>query len=194
MQTYWVRTKQASSGQLSDVSEDCDSDEFDSEWLDLPADLYFDSQRSKLGLGSNAIRQCLSEQNQRLADWNSNQLLALLNQVVVQREASPDRRDSFDGQERTQEGQHEPFVVNAHIGVGDSGSIISEVKESISMPEFNCGLFQQLNGAPMRLSEVVQQQLHDFVSIICSMYVDHPFHSVSNKICSISRAFVTLKE
>jgi hypothetical protein len=68
---------------------------------------------------------------------------------------------------------------SAHIGVGESASIIDEVKDALVMPHYNGKVYVEVEQTQADLSEIVQQQLHDYVSIICSMYIDHPFHNVS---------------
>lgn len=173
LQTFWLHTKKSVSGKsLSGDSID-DSINLD-DWMELPAEL-FDSQRSKMGLGNNEIRQCLSEQNQRLADWNSNQLLLLLDNVVSRRNASV---GEFAHEDDTQEGNQDALLGNAHIGFGDTGSILDETTDRIAMPEYDAEAFaDDTEHNQSNLDELVQQQLRDYVSIICSMYVDNPFHS-----------------
>jgi len=139
-------------------------------WLDLPTELF--NSNSNLCFSSNKIRECLSEQNQRLADWNSNQLLLLLDTVVAHRQATGggNRNDSDDDPELQSLG-------GEHTGVDEDISIIKKIKDKITMPSYNSEVFVKALDTPTNLSEVVQQQLHDYVSIICSMYVDNPFHS-----------------
>jgi hypothetical protein len=173
LQTYWLHTKKCQSAMDEESSHH--SMNLD-DWLgmDLPTEL-FDSQRSKMGLENNEIRQCLSEQNQRLADWNSNQLVQLLNQVVARRKATVGDNGTL---EREAGDEHEETLLgNAHIGVGESGSIVGETTDRIVMPDFDSTAFIQSVQTPDKISDVVRQQLHDYVAIICSMYVDNPFHS-----------------
>ena len=172
LQTYWLHTRKCSR-QMSDLSQNEDS--FDvGDWLDLPTEL-FNSQHD-LGFSTNAIRQTLSEQNQRLADWNSNQLLQLLDNVVAHRKAAL-KVAGVSSTSSTENGQDAPAFGAAHLGVGDDSNIVKEAKDVIVMPPYDAEVFVKAQETPANLSEVVQQQLHDYVSIICSMYVDNPFHS-----------------
>lgn len=171
MQTYWLHTKKADKS-MADESAGDDSIHMD-DWLELPTEL-FDSQRSKMGLGNYEIRQCLSEQNQRLADWNSNQLILLLDNVVARRKTL---RAGSESDESKEEEADDCFLGNAHIGAGDSGSILKEATDRIVMPDYDAQVVIDVERTPTHITDVVHQQLHDYVAIICSMYVDNPFHS-----------------
>jgi hypothetical protein len=161
---------------MSDISNSEDDNLDLDDWLELPTEL-FDSQRSKMGLGTNEIRQCLSEQNQRLADWNSNQLVMLLRNVVAHRKAVIGIQDSNANDEYPVSD-----LGNRHAGVGDSGGVLEDVTDVIEMPRYDCKVFAAAESTAANLSEVVHEQLHDFVSILCSLYVDHPFHNYQHAV------------
>ncbi|CAB9518934.1 Receptor-type guanylate cyclase gcy [Seminavis robusta] len=173
LQTYWLHNKKVAAP-MSEISDGEDSSvDIDYDWLDLPTEL-FDSNRSKMCLGTNEIRQCLSEQNQRLADWNCNQLAMLLSNLVAHRKIVLEH--NFANGTSNQE-YEESYMRNAHVGVGDSGSILKEAGNTVDMPLYDAKAFVEIDDMPVNLNERVQQQLQDYVSIICSMYIDHPFHS-----------------
>lgn len=148
------------------------------DWLDLPQEL-MESNKSKIGLESSAIRQCLSEQNQRLAEWNSNQLLILLNNLVAHRAATRASQDSTNADVDNGTGEDDLVLGNSHLGVGQSSNIVNGVTDALIMPDFDGEAYVTTEEHSAPLSELVQQQLHDYVSIICSMYEDNPFHNVS---------------
>jgi hypothetical protein len=81
----WLHTKK-SKAPMSDISSPEDSFAIE-DMMEIPEEL-LDSNMSKIGLGTSAIRQCLSEQNQRLATWLAEQLLRLLGQLVAHRKAT----------------------------------------------------------------------------------------------------------
>lgn len=185
LQTYWLHTKK-NSKQMSDTSES-GGDSFDvGDWLDLPTDLF--NSNADLGCSTNAIRQCLSEQNQRLADWNSNQLFQLLDNVVAHRKAAL-KSAGLSSSGSTENGPDGPAFGAAHQGVNDDSNIVKDVKDCIAMPPYDAEVVVKAQETHANLSAVVQQQLHDYVSIICSMYVDNPFHSYQHVS---SRDFLTV--
>jgi hypothetical protein len=163
---------------MSDISNSEDDSLNLDDWLELPSDL-FDSQRSKMGLGTNEIRQCLSEQNQRLADWNSNQFVMLLSNVVAHRKAVMNKGIPGSSASDASAGSD---MGNAHSGVDDSGGVLRDVADTIKMPCYDGKVFVAVESTAANLSELVQQQLHDFVSILCSLYVDHPFHNYQHAV------------
>ena len=110
-----------------------------------------------MGLATNEIRQCLSEQNQRLADWNSNQLLLLLDNVVARRKAA--RAEEFAEEGGSEAENDEALLGNAHMGVGDCGSILDETTDRIVMPEYDADLFIEAEITHANLDELVNQQL-----------------------------------
>lgn len=188
LQTYWLHTKKCSK-EMSDVS--LNEDSFDvGDWLDLPPELF--SSQANLGFSTNKIRECLSEQNQRLADWNSNQLLQLLDNVVAMRKAF--FKSSGVSSSGITDSAQEAFGA-AHIGFGDDSNIINEAKDVIAMPSYDPEVFVKSRETPANISEVVHQQLHDFVSIICSMYVDNPYNNyqhASHVTMSITKIVTSL--
>ena len=159
---------------MSDSSQSGE-DSFDvGDWLDLPEDLF--NSNPDLGFSTNAIRQCLSEQNQRLADWNSNQLSQLLDNVVAHRNATL-KLSGVTGSGSKENEPNEPMFGAAHQAVNSDSNIVKELKEFIAMPSYDAEVIVSDRETHSNLSDVVRQQLHDYVSIICSMYIDNPFHS-----------------
>ncbi|CAB9499073.1 Receptor-type guanylate cyclase gcy [Seminavis robusta] len=155
IQTYWLHPKRDEQ-EVKSEGHSSDTDSVTHHWLEVP---------SNLARGSDTLRAHLSDQNQRLAEWNSNQLLTLLNQVVKQRNA----RVAREGNDSAIE---EACVENIHLRWNvDSVAIIDEVKDVIPLPSFDPALLpNELDNKMTDLPEIAIQQLHDFVSIICSMY------------------------
>jgi len=158
------------------------------DWLEMPEGVL-----PPANTGSDTLRAHLSEQNQRLAEWNTNQLLNLLNRVVAKRKAEKaklglEQDENFLVAERKaekaklgseQDDDLEPEMCNQRWVVGSEKTIIDEVQESIPMPDFDPVTFPKpLDCDKSELTEAAIQQLHDYVSIICSMYdKNNPFHS-----------------
>lgn len=119
--------------------------------------------------GYDAVRNCLSEQNQRLAEWNATQLVRLLNLVVTKRSYVPGNKELSKEDQTMAEHGHLRWVT-------EGGTIRDEVSHCVKMPEFDeNNILPPSDTLPIILSDTVQQQLHDFVSIICSMYKNNRY-------------------
>jgi 3'5'-cyclic nucleotide phosphodiesterase len=153
IQTYWLHPNQAE----SNLKELADNETVAQHWFDPPVN----GVRT-----TDALRAHLSEQNQRLAEWNSHQLLRLLNRIVKQRNI----RNALT--QASGDGAEDVSVENIHMDWNVAGMrVLDEVKDSIPMPSFEPLLFpKSLDNDFDELPEIVVQQLHDFVAIICSMY------------------------
>jgi class 3 adenylate cyclase len=105
----------------------------------------------------------LSARVSRLIDWNVEVLLQLLRQIVARRQTIPSRTG------RPQ--QVEPFVRG-------EATLLEEVAEIITLPEFDAGATQNQVGVDsVELSEATASQLYDYVSTIATLYRDNPFHN-----------------
>lgn len=141
MQTYWLHPKK-DEAEKSEGSSDNDD-----------AALWLESEPRLPELETDPLRLSLSEQNQRLAGWNANQLLKLLNRLMLQRNAKlgPDGKAIDD----------QIFIENAHQRwAGEGMAIIDEVKDCIEMPVFDLDTFPTDMDAEIKLPEPVIQQLH----------------------------------
>jgi Adenylate and Guanylate cyclase catalytic domain len=108
--------------------------------------------------------------NERLAQWNSDLLLELLQRVVTHRAAL----QSSDIVTPSASQVHLTAMAKA---IGDGTMVVQEVVEVIDMPEFVCA--NDVKEA--ELSDVIIAQLRAFVAEIASMYNDNPCKSHSTR-------------
>jgi Adenylate and Guanylate cyclase catalytic domain len=104
--------------------------------------------------------------NERLAQWNSELLLELLQRVVTHRSAL----QSSDIVTPSTSQMHLTAMAKA---IGDGNMVVEEVVELIDMPEFVCA--NDVKEA--ELSDEVVVQLRAFVAEIASMYNNNPCKS-----------------
>jgi Adenylate and Guanylate cyclase catalytic domain len=112
-----------------------------------------------------------NQRNERLVEWNSEILLELLHRVVARRAAL--------------QGAGAPATLHQLVevaqSIGNGLIVVEEVVEVIDMPEYVC-----TRGSPdVELSEVVVDQLREFVGKVASMYNDNPC-----KLCVLPFALV----
>jgi Adenylate and Guanylate cyclase catalytic domain len=101
-----------------------------------------------------------NQRNGRLVEWNSEILLELLHRVVA-------RRAALQGADAPSTSHQLADVAQS---IGNGLIVVEEVVEVIDMPEYVC-----TNDNPnVELSEVVVDQLRDFVGKVASMYNDNP--------------------
>lgn len=145
MQTYWLLMRKGDQSKSDGSSGSSDNDDT-LHWFDIWSPLPEPD--------TDPLRLNLTDQNQRLADWNSNQLLNLLNRVVVQRKLK-----AASDNERTDD---KIFIENAHQRwAGDGLAIIDEMKEYIVMPPYDPKTFpKNTDKSELDLPEPVIQQLH----------------------------------
>jgi hypothetical protein len=99
----------------------------------------------------------------RLIDWSVEVLHKLLREIVARRKTSPSRTEK-------------PQRVEAFIR--GEGTLLEEVAEIITWPEFDAGATQNhFDADSIDLGEAVEAQLYDYVSRIASLYRDNPFHN-----------------
>jgi Adenylate and Guanylate cyclase catalytic domain len=104
----------------------------------------------------------LDHRNDRLADWNSEILLELLQRLVSHR-AALQTSSNVSAEELT----------NMATAIGAGATVVEEVAEIIEMPDYVC----TSNAEEVELSDAVVAQLRDFVANIALMYNDNPCKS-----------------
>jgi Adenylate and Guanylate cyclase catalytic domain len=119
--------------------------------------------------------------NERLAQWNSDLLLELLQRVVTRRAAL----QSSDIATPSASQMHLTAMAKA---IGDGTMVVEEVVEIIDMPEF----VSANDVKEAELSEIVVAQLRAFVSEIDSMYNDNPCKSQSSRCSSVHVKYLNL--
>jgi Adenylate and Guanylate cyclase catalytic domain len=103
------------------------------------------------------------QRNERLAHWNSDLLLELLQRVVS-------RRAALQGSAAAVAPACQQHLTSLAHAIGDGTIVVEEVAEVIDMPEFVCTNSTVDTG----LSAVVVDQLRDYVAKIASMYNNNP--------------------
>ncbi|CAB9496705.1 Receptor-type guanylate cyclase gcy [Seminavis robusta] len=107
----------------------------------------------------------MSEKMYRLIDWNVEMLLQIMKQIVAQRAATGSPADSTKKRRPT---LFEEF--------GSGLTPLEEVVEIVALPEFDAKSGRKLDPEKMEIPSDVVSQLHDFVSMIATMYNNNPFH------------------
>ena len=108
-------------------------------------------------------KQGLDSKAERLVGWNVDVLWRLLKKVVARRIANG------HGDSHVSSEEEESFEEN-------TGSIIDEVQEIISLPRFDPSA-QRNEPDEVQIKDVVKEELHNYVSSIASMYRQNPFHN-----------------
>lgn len=114
----------------------------------------------------------------RLVDWNVEKLVGILKQIVARREISETSVVRKDGDV---------------AAVSTRGTPLEEVKEIISLPEFDTTVTgKQKSPVEVTLSATAVAQLRDYVTCIANMYRRNPFHNfehashVVQSVCKVS--------
>jgi hypothetical protein len=101
-----------------------------------------------------------NQRNKRLVEWNSEILLELLHRVVARRVALQGAGSPTTSRQLSDMAQ----------SIGNGLIVVEEVVEVIDMPEYVC----TKDSSDVVVSEVVVNQLRDFVGKVASMYNDNP--------------------
>ena len=116
---------------------------------------------------NNGQMKTFAQQTSRLINWNVEQLVRLLKEIVARRSnVQPQSMSATD-------------IVNVF---GDTGTVkmfpINEVEEIITLPEFDTTTnHQNVDVADVVIPPVVVEQLTRYVSWVASMYQSNPFHN-----------------
>jgi Adenylate and Guanylate cyclase catalytic domain len=164
MATYWLKLASgdptaesvAASSEVGDVKTHCPNGHIEeSEWnVEMPASKTKNSE-------------C---RNERLAQWNSDLLMELLQRVVT-------RRAALQSSDIVTPSASQTHLTAMAKAIGDGTMVVEEVVEVIDMPEFVCA--NDVKEA--ELSDVVVAQLRAFVAKIASMYNDNPCKAQSTR-------------
>ena len=173
--THWLNLKGRKDGRLDSArnlqstSEGSQSDgeeqEEETEAVDVP------SRKSRTGILLDAI----DLKKDRLVDYNVDVLISLLKKIIARRSIGDKVSKEIENSSR-------------------QGSIaLDEVKEFVSMPEYNEEAAVQLASNYMvEIPEVVRHELRDYVVRIARMYPSNPFHRYVGACCSWSRVLFFL--
>jgi Adenylate and Guanylate cyclase catalytic domain len=164
MATYWLKLASgdptaesvAASSEVGDVKTHCPNGHIEeSEWnVEMP-------------VSKTKNSEC---RNERLAQWNSDLLMELLQRVVT-------RRAALQSSDIVTPSASQTHLTAMAKAIGDGAMVVEEVVEVIDMPEFVCAN----NVKEAELSDVVVAQLRAFVAKIASMYNDNPCKAQSTR-------------
>ena len=104
----------------------------------------------------------------RLIDWIVQEQCQLLRKVVARRNAT------------AAPGGSKVSWLQSHrqLALGDGHTFLDEVKEIITLPEFDHKAhLQEQDPDTIKLPKAAVEQLRDYVTCIASMYRDNPFHN-----------------
>lgn len=165
LQTYWLATggdddAELGRGMGNDVTEN-----------QTESGAYAENPEiTEAHFGENPVQ--LSEKQMRLVEWNAEILCRKLEDIAARREAfgtMPDKASHLEEIERTQ-------LENCF------GMALDEVVEIIELPTYRASASNAIPAAKA-LSQVVVEQLLDYVQTIASMYHGNPFHSFEVSNC-----------
>lgn len=177
METFWLVAPR----RHSCVSAASDESAGEGAVVTLPESSHVEDRTRAGDEGSKDFDKNLMEQKplpaklQRLVRWNGDVLLRLLKQIVARRNAT------------TQQGLRGfPKLAHGTSTASDHGAhcatVIDEVKEVIALPKFDAkAVKNQQDARTVTLDTKVTEQLHNYVTVIASLYrPDVPFHNVSH--------------
>lgn len=151
MKTFWLSAS-ARAGSVADRSQGNDS-LCGSDWGEVKCTMN----------GSDR----LNDQTQRLVEWNTENLLRLLRQIVASR-GQPDARKQRRGS-----------VTKLMPVIGEASSTLGEVAEIIALPTFchQTAGNEKISPDTINLGPKVEKQLMSYVSWVAQSYKANPFHN-----------------
>eukprot|EP00977_Amphora_coffeiformis_P029872 scaffold43171_cov176-Amphora_coffeaeformis.AAC.2 len=166
MQTYWLQLKtasqsHASSADNSDVVFSVDSDVMKKEKKPARSK----KERIWTGTGLDGVLGVteVTEDIQRLVNWNVNVLLILLKRVVTAR--------VIGGAETKK------LSADAEKQFASSKSVLDDFQLVINMPDFDAEVASRVYNEDVELVPEVKEELHAFVTAIASGYRKNSFHN-----------------
>jgi len=148
-----VVTSSSSTGGLSDIG------------VDAPNGGFLQTPEDNGNISSYDDTFVLTPKMQRLVDWNVDQLSRLL-KLIVARRKHPRRASNVN------------TAYDSYNNAKRNGTVLEEVKEVITLPNFDASTFKSMEGPDsIELPSEVMNQLHDYVTKICMMYRNIPFHN-----------------
>jgi hypothetical protein len=152
MQTYFVNLVKRSAGMSTGSSDESRSSYGDTYNAFAASNLEETELRA-----DGQVQRLMSDKTNRLIDWNCDVLLRLIKQIVAARDVM-----------EAGHGEDPPTLPDGGNGTGLT--CLEEVKEIITLPEFDFKTFrQQRKPEDIELGDNVEQQLHDYISNIAIM-------------------------
>ena len=180
LRTYWLDVKIQSSGSArSGRSKESGDDSETSSNIDVANNFTsaLNSGNGTLPQTDAKIEAALPPKIKRLVKWNADVLLRLLKQVMARRDAVESL--TMESSEGNQDMAGAASRSKSFRTTSEGKTCIDEVKEIIELPSFDPKAAKIQKGPnQVQVDPKVVQQLHDYVTIIASMYrPDVPFHN-----------------
>jgi len=181
--TYWLALRQQSSASLHS-GQSSKSSESESHHVEIATGAF-----SSLAKEHNApeihIDPVIPAKIKRLVKWNADVLMRLLKQVVARREAL-ESLQMTESKAFEMDGSSKETRRRSIAGK----TVIDEVEEIISLPNFNTRAAKiQRDPKEIVIDLKVVQQLHDYITVIASMYRSevhfHNFEHASHVTMSV---------
>ncbi|CAB9500133.1 Receptor-type guanylate cyclase gcy [Seminavis robusta] len=190
METYWLEMKQQSSGSAHSGRSGRSSSSTQSGNTDVGARVASVGQKAVAAQPIEIDDPVIPAKIKRLVKWNADVLLRILKQVVARREALEqlklDDSDPTASSEMMNRSMNRSSADVMNRSSADAlrssvrgETVIDEVVEILELPKFNAKAAKiQKDPKQLELDPKVVQQLHDYITVIASMYrVDVPFHN-----------------
>lgn len=143
---------------------------------------------------SPTLRSHSSDTKTRLIDWNVEVLLSLVKRVVAGRKLTQCNTASFSLHEEESGEQVSSFEIGSREATGtERTTALAEVKEIITLPNFDPLANEQVNPDSIELDERVEQQLRAYITTVASMYRNNPFHNFEHA-CHVTMSIIKLLE
>jgi class 3 adenylate cyclase len=126
-----------------------------------------------------------NERTQRLVDYTSDIMLAILKKIVAKRATQAKRTSEADRNIRKLENS-----------LGKTGICLEEVVEAIELPKVDSVAYNHKN---IEISNEIISQLRSFIKMVASMYRSNPFHNfdhathVTQSTCKLLSRIVAIK-
>lgn len=178
LETYWLDLKIQSSGSARSGQSGKSADSASSSNNADFAGTYASAIQHLETNSKVRIDSILPPKVQRLVKWNADVLLKILKQVVARREANEALANEDDSEHLDSSLRDAKKAALRRTSSIDGKTCIDEVQEIIELPKFNAKAAKiQKDANDVELGADVVQQLHDFITVIASMYrADVPFH------------------
>ena len=155
MQTYWLTDNREN---LDDITISAESE---CKSISSGQDNVMDINELIVYNDRNGQMVTVSDQTARLINWNMEQLVGILRQIVARR-SSPNLPTKQDD-----------VVIDCV-----AKAPIDEVQEIITLPEFDTNADQHnIDAASVIISPVAIEQLKMYITWVAKMYKDNPFHN-----------------
>jgi class 3 adenylate cyclase len=162
LQTYWLDTRGGMTRTQSSNTLNPGSEHETQHGRRPESHISFPSGDQELENTDYPKQGSLDDKTSRLIDWNVENLLRTLRQVVARRQALCEKSKT-----------------TSHcLNVTPGATVLDEVKETITLPRFDANAAKQgSHPEDILLGSVVENELHDYVTTVAMLYRENPFHN-----------------